>query len=176
MDVEYIRYLMLYSDQKYPFEKAKSDPGLTESVRSVKKYMKDKGVTRKMSHEEAQQILLNERNASREVRDIDDEYTPKAEKFLKSLENSEPVQHQSQPQTDLEKEVAMLKKMLHDKEAELKARSNVQPSGQQNIWPKSNEGKSETTEFGHKHVRPDGIIERKLKDTGYTDKINDKNE
>lgn len=152
MDLEYIRLLMLYSDQKYPFEKAKSDPGLTDSVRGVKKYFKEHGQTRKLDHREANQIMLNEMNARKFVRDIDEDYTPKAEKQLNNIESTFIPQTQS---NNLQDEIAMLKKQLQEKEAELRARSVNQ-----------------TPEPPKKPDQGNGIIERRLEDTGYSDKIN----
>lgn len=146
-DLEYIRYLMLYSDQKYPYKKAKADPGLGESFDRSNNYMKKHGNTRKLSHEEANRILLNEKNGRMMVRDIDEEYTPKAEK---QLQNIEQMFTESVPKPSLENEIEMLKKQLAAKEQELKARSNP---------PSNNEG----------------FTPRNLKDTGYSDKINDNN-
>lgn len=62
MDVDYIRLLMLYSDIKYPFVKAKADPGLSEGLRSTGKFLRENG-SRKMDRGEANQIMLLERHA-----------------------------------------------------------------------------------------------------------------
>lgn len=63
MDVEYIRLLMEYSDMKYPFVKAKSDPGLRDGMRNINKFMQDHGSSRKVSNVEANRIMLLERQA-----------------------------------------------------------------------------------------------------------------
>lgn len=61
MDYDYIRLLMLYSDVKYPFEKAKADPGLAEGLRSVRQYLHNNGNTRRESSSDLQRALLLER-------------------------------------------------------------------------------------------------------------------
>lgn len=63
MDVEYIRLLMLYSDMKHPYVKAKADPGLAEGLRSLGKFLSDHGETRKLNAGEANRVLLMERQA-----------------------------------------------------------------------------------------------------------------
>ena len=60
MDIDYIRLLMLYSDVKYPFVKAKSDPGLSEGLKSTGRFLRDNG-SRRMIQNEAKQIMLLER-------------------------------------------------------------------------------------------------------------------
>ena len=65
MNVEYIRLLMLYSDAKHPFVKAKADPSLSESLGSVARYFRDQGATRKLDNTEANRIMLLERHARR---------------------------------------------------------------------------------------------------------------
>lgn len=62
MDVEYIRLLMLYSDMKYPYQKAKADPGLSEGLRSTGRFLKDHG-TRRITAGEANRVMLMERQA-----------------------------------------------------------------------------------------------------------------
>ena len=79
MDVEYIRYLMLYSDMKYPYVKAKSDPGLSEGLRDVNRYIQKNG-SQKLSNAEAKAIMLMEKHIKSQVRDIDEEYIPKPKK------------------------------------------------------------------------------------------------
>lgn len=158
MDLEYIKLLMLYSDQQYPFKMAKSDPGLGESVKGVNRYMNKHGNARKLDNGEANRILLSEKTASRMVRDIDEDYTPKAERSLNNIEQN----FNKPPETDLEKELARLKQMVQEKEAELlRARSAITPTPQQTLPPKGSVPPSDG-----------GIIERKLEDTGYSDKIN----
>jgi hypothetical protein len=74
MDVEYIRLLMEYSDMKYPFVKAKSDPGLSEGLKSTSRFLRDHG-SRKINHAEANRMMLLERQAqhalNRKVRNSD---------------------------------------------------------------------------------------------------------
>jgi hypothetical protein len=164
MDLEYIKLLMLYSDQQYPFKMAKADPGMSESVKGINRYMNKHGQSRKLENGEANRILLSERTASKMVRDIDDDYTPKAEQTLGKIEESfkgnvEP-RYTPPPNNDLEKEIARLKQMVQDKEAELqraRAGNITQP-------PLPLKGAVPPTDGG--------IVERKLEDTGYTDKIN----
>lgn len=62
MDVDYIRLLMLYSDIKYPFVKAKADPGLSEGLRSTGRFLRENG-TRKIERSEANRVMLLERQA-----------------------------------------------------------------------------------------------------------------
>jgi hypothetical protein len=62
MDVEYIRFLMEYSDMKYPYVKAKSDPGLAEGLKNTQRFLRDNG-SRKINHSEANRIMLLERQA-----------------------------------------------------------------------------------------------------------------
>ena len=76
MDVEYIRLLMLYSDSKYPFKKAESDPGLSEGLKSVNKFMHNNR-SRKLSDNELREIVLREQLIKKQVRDIDEQYKPK---------------------------------------------------------------------------------------------------
>jgi len=146
MDYEYIRYLMLYTDQKYPFEMAKSDPGLAEGLRSVNTYMAKNG-RRKLTDAEAGRILMTERTIRRQVRDIDRDYEPG---------DQAPVAAQppQKTQADLESELALLRKAIQEKEAELRNSAVHKISS-----PTQTKGDS-------------GIIERNLKDTGYSDKIN----
>lgn len=65
MDVEYVRLLMLYSDMKYPYIKAKADPGLSEGLRSTGRFLRDNG-SRRMNPAEANRIMLLERQAQHE--------------------------------------------------------------------------------------------------------------
>lgn len=58
MDYEYIRFLMLYSDEKFPFEKAKADPGMTEGLRSVRKYLQNNSVRRENASDLNRMLLL----------------------------------------------------------------------------------------------------------------------
>lgn len=169
MDLEYIRWLMLYSDQKFPFEKAKSDPGLSESVKSVNGYMKKHGNSRKFTHEEAQRILLQEKQAREgfrlerdtdDISDLDNDFTPIAERQLNEIEKKGNLQ------SDLENEVAMLRKALRDKEAELQARSGKEEP------PKANKTPMSPKDFGGFNRGNGEIVERKLEDTGYSDEIN----
>jgi hypothetical protein len=163
MDLEYIKLLMLYSDQQHPFKMAKSDPGLSESVKNVTRYMDKHGNARKLDDGEANRILLSERTAKKLVRDIDDEYTPKAEQAMKNIENS----FNKPPESSLEKELARLKQMVQEKEAELlRARAGNTPTPPQQ-QPLPSKG-------GVVPPADGGIVERKLEDTGYSDKINPK--
>jgi hypothetical protein len=151
MDLEYIKLLMLYSDQQYPFKKAKADPGLGESVRNVNRYMDKHGNARKLDNGEANRILLSEKTANRMVRDIDEDYTPKAEKSLSNIETG----LNKPPESNLENELLRLKEIVKEKEAELqRMRSGTTPPLKGGVTP--TEG---------------GIVERKLEDTGYSDKI-----
>jgi hypothetical protein len=189
IDYEYIRLLMLYSDEKFPFEKAKSDPGLSESEGSVNRYMDKYDSNRKFDNGEAQRILMHEKHAREQFmlnkargqrggRDRDDgqnnyiDFTPKAENQLNEIENK------MNTQSNLENEVAMLRKALQDKEAELQARKvNEQPKDEGvKIWgiqthtPLHN---PQPPVQPKQNIPDDGrIIERKLEDTGYSDKIN----
>jgi len=79
MDVEYIRLLMLYSDMKYPYVKAKSDPGLSEGLKDVNRFIQKNG-SQKLSSAEAKAIMLMEKHVKSQVRDIDEEYVPKPKK------------------------------------------------------------------------------------------------
>ena len=183
LDYEYIRYLMLYSDEKHPFEKAKSDPGLFESVTNVNRYMDKHGESRKLDNAEAKRILLQEKQAREKFRlnkrggerdgkpDRDEDnmfsdFTPKAENQLNEIENKLGAQ------SNLENEVAMLRKALQDKEAELKARLMIEqkpkPLNKTPMSPRDFGGVTKSA------LPPDDgkIIERKLEDTGYSDKIN----
>lgn len=76
MDYDYIRLLMLYSDAKYPFEKAKADPGLSEGLRSVNKFMQNNR-SRRLNNNELREVVLREQMIKRQVRDIDEQYIPK---------------------------------------------------------------------------------------------------
>ena len=189
MDYEYIRWLMLYSDEKYPFEKAKSDPGLSEGLKSVNRYMDKHGNSRKFDNSEAQRILMHEKHAREQFmlnkargqrggRDRDDDhnyidFTPKAENQLNEIENK------MNTQSSLENEVAILRKQLQDKEAELQARKvSEQPKTEdRNIWNKLSFTPPPKTQEQppvqpKQDIPTDRIIERKLEDTGYSDKIN----
>lgn len=180
MDYEYIRLLMLYSDEKFPFEKAKSDPGFFEGLTSVNRYMNKHETSRKFDNVEAQRILLQEKQAREKFmlnksRDSEDDnvfsnfdFTPKAEKQLNEVENK------LNTHSNLENEVAMLRKALQDKEAELQARiMNEQTPKQVNKAPMSPKDFGGFTKPTTPPPPDDGrIIERKLEDTGYSDKIN----
>jgi hypothetical protein len=189
IDYEYIRLLMLYSDEKFPFEKAKADPGLGESVGNVNRYMNKHGASRKFDNADAHQILLHEKHAREQFmlnkargqrggRDRDDDqnnyidFTPKAENQLNEIENKINVQ------SNLENEVAMLRKALQDKEAELKARTEAPKTEQPNVWGNFNFTPPPTPQppvppQPKQDIPADGrIIVRKLEDTGYSDKIN----
>lgn len=172
-DYEYIKYLMLYSDQKYPFEKAKSDPGLTQSVRDVKGYMSKHGNTRKLDHGEAKRILLNEEQGKKrkysqfevDARDVDPEI-PQTRNIVENISNT---QQGSKSGAELENELAVLKKMVMEKEAEIKANAS------KIIEKKSDESFFNRLMPNKKQESPQsdgGIVERKLEDTGYSDKIN----
>lgn len=186
IDPEYIRYLMLYSDQKYPFKMAKADPGLGEGMKSVNRYIEKNG-SRKIDPAEAHRILLMEKKRQQEAgfsrirrditgRDRDDDsgqtlmdhdFTPKAEQQLNEIERH------NKSKSDLEKELANLKKLVQDKEAELKARLNEQTP--QSKYQKPARPLS-PKDFGSFDKGNNGIVERKLEDTGYSDKINNSNE
>jgi len=188
MDYEYIRLLMLYSDEKYPFEKAKSDPGFSEGLTNVNRYMSKHGTARKFDNSEAHRILLQEKKAreqfmlnkakgERGERDRNEmnpftDFTPKAENMLNEIETK------MNSQTNLENEVAMLRKALQDKEAELKAtKMNEAPKSEdRNVWDKfkftPQPQQSQEQPKPKQEIPTDRIIERKLEDTGYSDKIN----
>lgn len=63
MDIDYIRLLMLYSDAKYPYQKAKADPGLSEGLSSVRRFLNDHGATRRVDTGDANRVMLMERHA-----------------------------------------------------------------------------------------------------------------
>jgi hypothetical protein len=79
MNVEYIKLLMLYSDVKYPYVKAKTDPGLSEGLKDVNKFIQKNG-SYKLSNAEAKAIMLMEKHVKTQVRDIDEDYVPKPKK------------------------------------------------------------------------------------------------
>jgi len=184
MDYEYIRLLMLYSDEKYPFEKAKSDPGFSEGLTNVNRYMNKHGANRKFDNSEAHRILLKEKQAREQFMlnkakgergGSDDmnpftDFTPKAENMLNEIETK------MNSQSNLENEVVMLRKVLQDKEAELKAtKMNEAPKiEEKNVWDKFKftPQPKQPQEQSKQEIPTDRIIERKLEDTGYSDKIN----
>jgi hypothetical protein len=54
---------MLYSDMKYPYVKAKADPGLAEGLRSTARFLSDHGATRRVDVVDANKVMLMERHA-----------------------------------------------------------------------------------------------------------------
>jgi len=145
---------MLYSDQKYPFEKAKADPGLTEGFHSVNRYLANHG-RRKITGNEAGRILMTERTIRKQVQDIDRDYEP--QENLTPQPTPAPVvpQQPQKTQAELENELAQLRKAIQEKEAEIKNTAIRKVSAPISPQPSN-----------------DAIIERNLKDTGYSDKIN----
>lgn len=183
MDYEYIRRLMLYSDERFPFEKAKSDPGLTEGLKNVDSYMSKHGSSRKFDNSEAHRILLQEKQArerfmlnksrgERGGRDRDEmnpfiDFTPKAEQKLNEIEDK------MNSHSNLENEVAMLRKALQDKEAELKqTKMNVMLESENKNMRSEFTSSRQLQEQPKQEIPTDRIIVRKLEDTGYSDKIN----
>jgi hypothetical protein len=122
MDIEYVRYLMLYSDRKFPFDMAKSDPGMSESYNRVNKYMNKHGNNRKILREDAREIQSNEDNVykrmqrdfksqlERNSREIESQREVKENQFQQPRENS---------RVQIEQEVLALKRALEEKEREL---------------------------------------------------------
>lgn len=69
MDYEYIRFLMLYSDEKFPFEKAKADPGMTEGLKSVRQYLQNNSVRRENASDVNRMLLLEKQMKNRMAMD-----------------------------------------------------------------------------------------------------------
>lgn len=65
MNYDYIRLLMLYSDVKYPFEKAKADPGLTEGLKSVRQYLQNNSSRRENASDINRMLLLEKQTKQR---------------------------------------------------------------------------------------------------------------
>lgn len=65
MNYDYIRLLMLYSDVKYPFEKAKADPGLAEGLKSVRQYLQNNGSRRENASDINRMLLLEKQTKQR---------------------------------------------------------------------------------------------------------------
>lgn len=58
MNYEYIRLLMEYSDARYPYKKAKADPGLAEGLKSVRQYLTNNSTRRESSSDLNRTLLL----------------------------------------------------------------------------------------------------------------------
>lgn len=161
MDHEYIRYLMLYSDKKFPFEKAKSDPGLTDSENNINRYIEKNGNTRKFENQIAKKILFEEEHGKKQFLLHRNDY----EKLFEREKMEQSPNNLNRNVNELEKEIESLKALLKNKEAELNNHLSNKQSSPPPVW-------GQILPKQQLQSNDDGIIERKLKDTGYTDKIN----